>query len=333
MLMAKLVNIKETIRNFYQKHVEYLQPLLKLVFSFLILWLMTQMFDYNPSVSKPWILLIISVVQAFLPASFLFYSASILVALHLWKLSLEILVFFLALVLICWLCFVRIDGKYGLLMILTAVLFFLKLEYVIPVLVSMAVGIGGILPVAGGILLYYFSCYSREAEALLLTINGSRAGVALQRIIDLFVTDKELLVVLLAFALAMFISVLLYHMFHENAWIFTIVIGNVSLALLLLSGRLIFELDYSIARLFLEIILAGFLAIVYQFFEGVGDVTRIERVSFEDEEYIYFVKAVPKIKVTQTERNVTNINFGEQTEMVEEEGEKIDEHRVSTEHD
>lgn len=333
MSMAKLVNIKETIRNYYQKHIEYLQPILKLVFSFLILCLVSRMFSYSNTVSKPWILLAISAVQAFLPASFLFYSASILVALQLWKLSLEILVFFLALVLICWLCFVRIEGKYGLLMVITAVLFLLKLEYLIPVLVSMTVGIGGILPVAGGILLYYFSCYTREAEALLLTTTGNKTGMAMQRIVDLLATDKELLVVLLAFALAMFISVLLYHMFHESAWIYTVVIGNVALALLLLSGRLVFELDYSIARLFLEIILAGILAMIYQFFEGIGDVTRIERVSFEDEEYIYFVKAVPKIKVTQTERNVTNINSAEETEIVEEEGEKTDEHRVSTEND
>lgn len=38
---------------------------------------------------------------------------------------------------------------------------------------------------------------------------------------------------------------------------------------------------------------------IYRFFRGIGDVSRIEKASFEDDEYFYYVKAVPKIKVTQ----------------------------------
>ena len=49
------------------------------------------------------------------------------------------------------------------------------------------------------------------------------------------------------------------------------------------------------------------LAVVVQFFEGIGDFSRMEKVTFEDDEYIYYVKAVPKIKVSQSEHNVTNI--------------------------
>ena len=49
------------------------------------------------------------------------------------------------------------------------------------------------------------------------------------------------------------------------------------------------------------------LAVVVQFFKGIGDFSRIEKVSFEDDEYIYFVKAVPKIKAAQAEHNVTDI--------------------------
>ena len=39
--------------------------------------------------------------------------------------------------------------------------------------------------------------------------------------------------------------------------------------------------------------------------------SRIEKVSFEDDEYFYYVKAVPKIKVTEKNWNVTNIKSEE----------------------
>ena len=41
------------------------------------------------------------------------------------------------------------------------------------------------------------------------------------------------------------------------------------------------------------------------------DYRRTENVRFEDDEYFYYVKAVPKIKVTEKNRNVTNIKSEE----------------------
>ena len=95
------------------------------------------------------------------------------------------------------------------------------------------------------------------------------------------------------------------------AWLFAIFIGHIAMILLLLFGRLIFELDYKIWRLFLEMILGIGCCYIYRFFRGIGDVSRIEKASFEDDEYFYYVKAVPKIKVTQKDRNVTDIKSGE----------------------
>jgi len=100
-------------------------------------------------------------------------------------------------------------------------------------------------------------------------------------------------------------------LFYERAWLFAIFIGHIAMILLLLFGRLIFELDYKIWRLFLEMILGIGCCYIYRFFRGIGDVSRIEKASFEDDEYFYYVKAVPKIKVTQKDRNVTDIKSGE----------------------
>lgn len=100
-------------------------------------------------------------------------------------------------------------------------------------------------------------------------------------------------------------------MFYERAWLFAIFIGHIAMILLLLFGRLIFELDYKIWRLFLEMILGIGCCYIYRFFRGIGDVSRIEKASFEDDEYFYYVKAVPKIKVTEKNRNVTNIKSEE----------------------
>lgn len=305
--MAQLVYLKENIKQFYQKYSSYVDPVLKMIFCFVVLCLVQNMFSYNSAVDKPWLFLLVSVAQAFLPGSFLFYAAACLMLLNLWKISVEICVVFFIFFIICFLMFIRVDRKHAFIIIITPILFYLKLEYFLPVLLGMTVGFNGILPMAAGTLIYFFSQYTEDASTLLTTTANTEPGIGMSRVISLMVIDKELLVVLVTFCLVTLISTVLYHMFHEKAWLFAIVIGNVAMALLLLSGRLIFELDFAIWRVFLEGILAMLLATVVQFFRGIGDFSRVEKVTFEDDEYIYFVKAVPKIKATQEERNVTDI--------------------------
>lgn len=51
----------------------------------------------------------------------------------------------------------------------------------------------------------------------------------------------------------------------------------------------------------LMIIISMLVAAVVQFFSGVIDYTREERFEFEDEEYYYYVKAIPKVSMAEEE--------------------------------
>ena len=51
------------------------------------------------------------------------------------------------------------------------------------------------------------------------------------------------------------------------------------------------------------------MALVLQFFHIVVDYTREETFEFEDEEYYYYVKAMPKVSVEEEDINITNITM------------------------
>ena len=55
-------------------------------------------------------------------------------------------------------------------------------------------------------------------------------------------------------------------------------------------------------------ILSLLLAVVLQFFVFNVDYSRTEKVQFEDDEYYYYVKAVPKISVARPEKQDKQIN-------------------------
>lgn len=49
-------------------------------------------------------------------------------------------------------------------------------------------------------------------------------------------------------------------------------------------------------------------ALLYHFFVFTVDYTRTEYVQYEDDDYVYYVKAVPKVAVTRTDVKVQRIN-------------------------
>ena len=53
---------------------------------------------------------------------------------------------------------------------------------------------------------------------------------------------------------------------------------------------------------------AVLLGIVLEFFVFGGDYTRTERLEYEDDDYYYYVKAVPKALVATSERSIKKIN-------------------------
>ena len=75
-------------------------------------------------------------------------------------------------------------------------------------------------------------------------------------------------------------------------------------------------------------LLSGVFAYIIQFFHMVLDYGAIEEVQFEDEDYFYYVRAVPKLKMTVGERTVkhiyTNRNRAEKRKVSDTTEEKVE---------
>ena len=307
-LIATIVHWKELIIEFYRKHADILIPLLKALFSYASLVVLYELFPYGSGLNNIFLLLIISIVQAFLPVNILFFTGFATILASVWNISIDVFVLFVIVMLIYLVAFVRSDKTAVLIFMLTPILFFFKLEYFLPVILGMMIGYSAILPCLGGIILYFLSNYTLETSIVLTTSETTEIGVGLQRIFNLIYHDMTAPVLLIAFGLTILLSAGLAHMLYERAWTLSLVAGNIVLALAVLLGNLFFSFDLNMFRLFLEIILAIGLGNLIMLFKGIGDVSRIEKVSFEDDEYIYYVKAVPKMKITQKDVNKKIIN-------------------------
>ncbi len=73
------------------------------------------------------------------------------------------------------------------------------------------------------------------------------------------------------------------------------------------SGNMVLELHISYGTIILSSIIGILLGFVLELVFFSVDYSRTERVQFEDDEYYYYVKAVPKVVVATPEKTVKHI--------------------------
>ena len=155
----------------------------------------------------------------------------------------------------------------------------------------MFVGPIAIVPLAFGAVFYYFSLdASNYLAELSKTTDTENMLESYKYIFQHLIDNKDLLLTIVVFAVVLIITHVIYRLSVEYSWYAAIIVGG------------LFEI------ILLGSICAVIIAVVAQFFKTVVDYSRVENTQFEDEEYYYYVKAVPKIVMTKQQKNVKKIN-------------------------
>ena len=126
-------------------------------------------------------------------------------------------------------------------------------------------------------------------------------------VVDGMMNNKSMLVMMIAFAITILVVYLLRRLSVDHAWTIALVAGCVTNVVILLVGDLMFDTTTSVFNVIIGIIVSFGLCKVLQFFVFNVDYTRTESVQFEDDEYYYYVKAIPKNSVTKSKKTVKKI--------------------------
>ena len=106
----------------------------------------------------------------------------------------------------------------------------------------------------------------------------------------------------------------------DYAWRIAIIAGGVVYVLMIIAGGFYFRLDIDVVTLIIYTVISVVIGLLLEFFVFGGDYTRTERLEYEDDEYYYYVKAVPKKMIAKEEKVVKH--FGNTGSL----GKKIQRH-------
>jgi hypothetical protein len=202
------------------------------------------------------------------------------------------------------LLYFRFTPKYGFLVLLTPVAFILKVPYVVPIVMGLMAAPAAVIPMGIGVFLYQTLSFIGKSTASV----SAEESLGISYLIQGIFQDQTTILLLVSFTATLAIVYLLRRLEVDHAWTIAIVGGAVCDFLILLMGKIFLSTSYGILPLILGTLGSVLLAFVIKFFAFHVDYSRVERVQFEDDEYYYYVKAVPKVSISGKNKKVTYIN-------------------------
>ncbi|MDD2970596.1 MAG: hypothetical protein PHE02_00495 [Lachnospiraceae bacterium] len=306
--MTNLLVLKEHLRSFYSKNEVYLIPLIKFLVALISLLLINGKLGYMPQLNHIMVVLILALMCSFLPTNMIIVVSALVTLLHLYKLSIECAAVAGILFLLLFLLYFRFSPRDTMVVILTPICFFLQIPYVIPLTMGLIGTPASAVSVGSGVIVYYLL---EHIGAGTNTLNSTEADGTSQKfryVIDGVISNKAMLVTIAAFAVTILLVYIVRRMSVDHSWRIAIIAGSITNVIVLLVGDLIFDTKISILATVIGTIASAAIAMVIQFFMFNLDYSRTETVQFEDDEYYYYVKAVPKITVSTPEKKVKKIN-------------------------
>ena len=234
--------------------------------------------------------------------------SALFMILHLYALSMECAAIMLVIFLVMFLLYFRFSPKDALVVILTPMCFALKIPYVMPLAMGLLGTPASAVSVGCGVVVSFLIGHVTDNATAIMSMDSDDMATRFRFIIDSFLDNKEMLFTIAAFAVTITVVYLIRRMSVDYAWTIAIIAGALTDVVLLLVGDLMFDTNVSFGGIIIGTIIAVLIAKVVEFFSFNLDYSRTEKVQFEDDEYYYYVKAIPKFTVSTPSRTVKRIN-------------------------
>lgn len=305
--MERLIELREKARVFYSKYSLAIRAIAKFLMAFCTFLIINKYVGYFKALDHAYVALALALLCAVLPLSATLALGAVLTILHLYALSMQMAVIAVALFALIFLLYFRFSPKETYYVLLMLIAFVAHVPYAVPVAAGLLGGPASMAPILCGTVLYFFLNGLYSNAALFLDAADGDAVSPLNAVANQFLGNKEMYLLLFAFLLAVVLVYAFRRRPVDHAWSIAISIGILSEFAICLAGYFIMGISGKIPWLLFGTLVSAAIALVLEFLFFNLDYSRTERVQFEDDEYYYYVKAVPKISMSSGNKQVKKI--------------------------
>ena len=306
--MMGLLVLKERLKGFYARFDIYVNPLIKFIFSCMAFFLMNGNIGFSSKLTEPFVPLVLALLCSFLPYGAISFLASGFMLIHLSGISIEITLVMAIFIVVVGLLYYGFQPGDSYLLVLTPIFFLLKIPYAIPLIVGLSGSVISVIPVSCGVFIYYTLLYVKQNAGVLTNDMSVDEIQKFMQIMNSLLGNKQMLLMVGAFALALVVVVIVKNLSVDYSWMIAIIAGTITQLGVIFIGDIALDVWVSVIGLLLGMLASILISVIYTFFVFAVDYSRTEYVQFEDDDYYYYVKAVPKLTVSTPDVKVQKIN-------------------------
>ena len=318
--MTALLTFKQTIREFYGKHDTWILPLLKFLLAITLFKGINSILGYMEILDSIFVVLSLSLLCSVLPVNAMTIIGCGLIIGHCYAAGIEVAAFAIVLIILLMIMFLRFTSKDNLALVMAPVGFTFHVPAAVPIGCGLLREPSSAVPAGCGIVLYYFMCLVRD-KAGVLQGKETEPLQKLQILLDGLVKNHEMWLVIITFAVVILVVYVIRQSSFDYSWRVAVVAGTVIYIVFLLLGSMFFSVSIKTSGVLISGILSALIGFLIEFAVLGVDYSRTEVTQFEDDEYVYYVKAVPKSFVPQKQKSVktfaTNKNKTEKDQTPE----------------
>ena len=292
--MTALNTFRNKIRQIFAAGDIYIMPVLKFILAFGVLTIINKKLGYLPILDSLFLVIILSILCAIMPFTGTAVIGAVFIVLHCFGLHLLIGVAAVALYLLILILVMRFVPKDTPALVLGPVAGMLGFPGAVPLVLGLAGNAGSALSAVMTVLSMGFLRQLPATAALLEAGELSNLEV-LQKLIDDTLLNSSTILAMIVAAAAVLAVCFLKKILTGFTWLISAAAGAAAYLILTYVGtRVLLETSPELKPLLLDTVISFCIAVVVAFFLHSLDYSRARNVQFEDDDYYYYVKAVPK---------------------------------------
>ena len=303
--MTNFIQFRIKISKLIVKYSTVLEKVIKGIIAFITLQGILRYFNYVETLDHIWLVLLLTAVCAFVTNEAMALICALFLLAEIFGLSLQggIIVAAIMLIIYCF-CRVFIAKQYFHLSGLS-VFYQMHLTFLLPTEAALFGEPVEVIPLIGGTAI---AVYLRQLRDNATALTEGSESVTPFTLLQSGVLGNQLFYLYLASAIVLFVVISVIRIQPiRYAGILAVTFGVLAEFIIMLAGYLLLNSRDRIPNLVICNIVCLIVGIISSYLVLDLDYSRVEKVRFEDDEYYYYVVAVPKVKVSEDQKEVKKI--------------------------
>lgn len=315
--MESIYVFKEKLQEVYAQHSMIIEKAVQFVVALVAFLQINKNIGFFKMAASPAVALGLAVICAFFPPFMTVLAATFLILVHMYGVSIGVLAVTAVIFVIMYIFYLRLAPKMGMAILLAALSFVFKVPFVVPMAYALLSGPSAIVAILCGTFTYYMLGY---VKGIAPAFTGDDAPGLLDQITTVskqVFEVKEMWCVMFAFIIAFLVVYTIRRQSMNHSWKIAAVAGAIVNIIISIGGSTVLGVEGNMVMTFAGSIMAVVVALVLEILFFAVDYSRCENLQYEDDEYYYYVKAVPKFQVAKPEKKVKRINKRDESKILD----------------